>query len=111
MRLSTVMFLHEEHDLWILKAESPSEIQQRRKQICGIRREIRQYVEMSDSTDLRTISELDAERLLNVSPLEYMDSVLEVLKPESPTRKLRKVKSFPCNPSPTLFPAGLINSG
>ena len=108
MRLSQVTFLHQEHGLWIQKGktETAEEIIERRKEICKVRSEIREYVEARNPkrvTALFVNEDIEAKSVYKVSSFAYMDSALDALKSELPTKRIRKIKSFPCI---TLFYLG-----
>lgn len=98
-RLSKVMFLHNEQFLWVEEAKSESEMKQRRKLLCKVRAEIRDYVELGDTkteskNKILVCSEEDP--ILKSSSLKYMDSFIEALRPAVQPKRIRKAKSFPC---------------
>jgi len=52
-------------------------------------------VKLKGETD--TVIALETKSLMKPSSGVYMESLLEVLAPERPVKKLPKIKSFPCN--------------
>ena len=98
MRLSKVSFLHDEQLLWLKEAKSETEMKQRRKIVCKVRAQIREYIELGDikeqSTN-ETVLDSEADPVFKPSSLKYMDSFMEALKLDLPHNKLRKAKSFP----------------
>jgi hypothetical protein len=110
MRLSETAFIYKEHALWIEEGERTSVIKARRKLICKIRAQIREYIEVGDAKAVGTtdvVVDVEAKSIIKPSSLLYMDAALHTLTPPvESTKKIRKVQSFPC----IAFPTGLTIS-
>ena len=98
MRLSHVTFLHQEHILWVDEATSEAEMNRRRKIVCKVRAEMREYVELGDTKrwSQNEVS-VDSETGPAFKPtsLKYMESFVEALRADVPRKQFRKAKSFP----------------
>ena len=42
------------------------------------------------------VIDVEATSMISGPDIVYMDSVLDILQPELPVKRVRKVKSFPC---------------
>ena len=67
--------------------------------ICKRLLEIREYIEVGQAksqgaTDV--VVDVEAKSVIKPSSLVYMKSVLDVLEPALPVRRIRKIRSFPC---------------
>jgi hypothetical protein len=114
MRLSKVTFLHDEQLLWVEEAKSEAEMKQRRKIVCKVRAEIREYIELGDIKEQSTneiVVDSEADPVFKPSSLKYIDSFMEALKLDLPHKKLKKAKSFPCMLSSILALTIVFSAG
>lgn len=81
--------------LWVQEGETPSKVRERRKEICKIHFEIRKYLKLEDSKVQDTVVDVEATSMISGPDIIYMDLALDILEPELPVKRVRKVKSFP----------------
>jgi hypothetical protein len=81
--------------------KTPVEIRERKKVICKRLLEIREYIEVGDTKSQGAkdvVVDIEAKSVIKPTSLVYMKSVLDVLEPELPVRRIRKIRSFPGTP-------------